>query len=192
MGDLERDRVLLDEALAAASFPVETPPQDEPELPRPVVRVLPASGILRGALAGLAVGALTVASVVVAVAPTDSLEIFASPAAVGDPLPPGWLLQARSVEASAVRWIGDALGWSVFVLTDSTGHLCMTVVEGDRGSGSCLTPTAFADHGLTVELPVASSSGLSGSGPHNFASWGPVGGLRVEANLTCETRNYPC
>lgn len=192
MQDLEHDRVLLDEALSAVRFGEEPAEQEQPESRRPIARVLPRVGALRGILAALVVGALVTASVVVAVAPADSLEIFARPVAAGDPAPPDWLLQARSVEASAVRWIGDAGGWSVFVLTDAAGHLCMTLVEGSRGSGSCLTPTAFAAHGLSVELPFAGGSGSSAGSARSYASWGPVGGLRVQVGLACETLAYPC
>ena len=187
---LDDDRSRLDEALASVDW--STPVAPEPQLRAPVALTLPNQRRLRMVLGGLAAASLVVGSVAAALAPADSLEVFASPASSTDPVPPAWLLQARSVEASAVRWIGEARGWDVFVLQDGSGHLCMTVVDGARGTGSCLTTVAFAAHGLSVELPFDSSAGFSGNPPRNFASWGPTGGLRVQVGVDCQSSVYPC
>ena len=191
MAELEADRVALDAALKAARAATALAEEPPPFL-TPASRLLPRSRKLLWTLAAAATAALLVASASVATAPRNSLDVFGAAQRAGDPAPPAWLLQARSVQASDVRWIGQGRGWDVFVHLDPAGHICMTVVEAGRGTGSCLAPDAFAQHGLSVELPFDGNVGMSGNPPRNFVSWGPRGGLRVETGVICETSVYPC
>jgi hypothetical protein len=191
MAELEADSVALDAALEAARAATALA-EEPPPFPTPAARLLPRSRRLWWTLAAAAAAALLVASASVATAPRNSLDVFDAAQAAGDPTPPPWLLQARSVQASDVRWIGQGRGWDVFVHLDAAGHICMTVVEADRGTGSCLAPDAFAQHGLSVELPFDGNVGMSGNPPRNFVSWGPQGGLRVKTGVICETSVYPC
>jgi hypothetical protein len=190
MAELEADRIALDAALEAA----RTAPAlaEEPPFPTPALPLLPRARRLRWILAAAAGAALVVASASIATAPRNSLDVFDAAPQAGDPVPPSWLLQARSVQSSDVRWIGQGRGWDVFVHLDPAGNICMTVVEADRGTGSCLAPDAFAEHGLRVELPFDGDVGFSSNPLRNFVTWGPQGGLQVKTGVVCETPDYPC
>ena len=191
MAELEADRLALDAAVEAARTATALA-EEPPPFPTPALRLLPRSRRLRWTLAAAAAAALVVASASIAIAPRNSLDVFDTAQQAGDPAPPTWLLQARSVQASDVRWIGQGRGWDVFVHLDPAGQICMTVVEADRDTGSCLAPDAFAQHGLSVELPFDGNVGMSGNPPRSFVSWGPRGGLRIETGVICETSVYPC
>lgn len=191
MAELEGDRLALDAALEAARAATALA-EEPPPFPTPAPGLLPRSRRLRWTLAAAAAAALLAASASVATAPRDSLDVFDTAQATGGPTPPTWLLQARGVQASDVRWIGQGRGWDVFVHLDAAGQICMTVVEANRGTGSCLAPDAFAQRGLNVELPFDANVGMSGNPPRSFVSWGPQGGLRVETGVICATSVYPC
>jgi hypothetical protein len=127
----------------------------------------------------LAVAALTsVAGALAFPSPGASLAVFDREPTPDDLAAPRWAIHTSAGDAvygadsDTVRWLADHEDARLYAYRTPAGFVCLSLVKGDWGSGTCASPDEFAANGITLGL------GLVAGGPELTVAWGPTGDPR--------------
>lgn len=127
-------------------------------------------------LAATSLAALALASIAVVTRPVDSLEVFDRPPAPSDQPPPEWMLEVLGAshdgldpaDVESVRWLAHDDLSTLFGYRVESGAVCVLLIVGDSGAGTCTPEDEFDRVGLE----------LQGGGQFPRVNWGPTGGAR--------------
>lgn len=117
---------------------------------------------------------LSVAGALAFPSPAQSLAVFDKPPTEEDLAAPRWAIHSSVNDnlygTDTVRWLADHGDARLYAYRTPAAYICVSLVKGNWGSGTCASPDEFAASGITLGLGL-----MTDGGPELTVAWGPTG-----------------